>query len=165
MVVGVSGARSRLSNMRSALRLKRFRLTMVYFNKEVGRMFFKKTSKVNKFRNFALILVFLGVFIMYVALLFKNHPILMTILMILGFLSVFLSSFVYLWVGMLSVKTVQVICPNCGRPTKILGRVDLCMFCNEPLTLDPELEGKPFDKKYNRKSYLSAKKNEQRHKG
>jgi hypothetical protein len=26
------------------------------------------------------------------------------------------------------------------------------MYCNEPLTLDPTLEGKEFDEKYNRKT-------------
>jgi len=33
----------------------------------------------------------------------------------------------------------------------MLGRVDMCMHCNEPLTLDPQLEGKEFDETYNRK--------------
>lgn len=115
-------------------------------------MLFKKSSKVNRFRSFALFLVFFGIAIMYVALFFKTHFIIMSIFMIIGFISVMLSSGVYLWVGMLSTKTIKVTCPNCGRPTKVLGRVDICMSCNEPLTLDPELEGKSFDKKYNRKS-------------
>jgi Zinc-ribbon containing domain len=53
---------------------------------------------------------------------------------------------------MLSTKAVQVTCPSCGKTTKILGRVDMCMYCNEPLTLDPNLEGKDFDEKYNRKT-------------
>ena len=34
---------------------------------------------------------------------------------------------------------------------KFLGRVDMCMYCNEPLTLDPTLEGKEFDQSYNSK--------------
>lgn len=128
-------------------------------------MFFKKSSKVNKFRNFALLLVFSGVAIMYLALLFRAYPVVSISLMILGFIFVILSSGVYLWVGMLSVKVVQVICPSCGHPTKVLGRVDLCMSCNEPLTLDPELEGKPFDKKYNRNPYKSISKKEHTKKG
>lgn len=82
----------------------------------------------------------------------------MTIFMFLGVLSILASTGVYLWIGMLSTKTVQVICPNCNKPTKILGRVDICMHCNEPLTLDPELEGKEFDESYNRKSRLAKKK-------
>ncbi|MBM7647009.1 putative RNA-binding Zn-ribbon protein involved in translation (DUF1610 family) [Scopulibacillus daqui] len=119
-------------------------------------MFLKKSSKINKFRTFALLLVFIGIAIMYAGIFFKSHVIIMTIFMLLGFISVILSSGIYLWVGMLSTKTVKVICPNCGKPTKILGRVDMCMSCNEPLTLDPNLEGKPFDIKYNRKSYKKS---------
>ncbi|MDP4163608.1 MAG: DUF2614 family zinc ribbon-containing protein, partial [Bacillota bacterium] len=42
-------------------------------------------------------------------------------------------------------------CPNCGKPTKMLGRVDMCMYCNEPLTLDPKLQGKEFNEDYNKK--------------
>ena len=53
---------------------------------------------------------------------------------------------------MLSTKTVQVLCPSCNKPTKILGRVDICMHCNEPLTLDKNLEGKDFNEKYNQKN-------------
>lgn len=71
--------------------------------------------------------------------------------MLLGIIFIFASTAVYFWIGMLSTKTVQVICPNCGKQTKILGRVDLCMYCNEPLTLDQNLEGKEFDEKYNKK--------------
>lgn len=111
----------------------------------------KYSSKINKIRSFALILIFAGFIIMYIGIFFRQHPIIMTLFMLLGFLSIIASTVVYFWIGMLSTKTVQVQCPNCGKITKILGRVDLCMFCNEPLTLDPDLEGKEFDEKYNRK--------------
>jgi hypothetical protein len=53
---------------------------------------------------------------------------------------------------MLSTKTIQVKCPSCGKPTKMLGKVDMCMYCREPLTLDRKLEGKEFDESYNKKS-------------
>ena len=75
----------------------------------------------------------------------------MTIFMLLGLLFIIASTGVYFWIGMLSTKTVQVLCPSCDKPTKILGRVDICMHCNEPLTLDKNLEGKDFDEKYNKK--------------
>ncbi len=75
----------------------------------------------------------------------------MTIFMLLGLLCIVASTVVYFWIGMLSTKAVQVVCPSCQRYTKMLGRVDMCMYCNEPLTLDPSLEGKDFDEKYNRK--------------
>lgn len=71
--------------------------------------------------------------------------------MLLGLVFMIGSCIVYFWIGMLSTKAVQVICPNCGKPTKILGRVDMCMYCKEPLTLDASLEGKEFDEKYNHK--------------
>ncbi|MBD8006692.1 YgzB family protein [Bacillus norwichensis] len=111
----------------------------------------KYSNKINKIRTFALSLVFVGFIIMYVGIFFQKHPILMTLFMILGLLSIVGSTVVYFWIGMLSTKALQVACPNCGKPTKILGRVDMCMHCNEPLTVDPELEGKEFDESYNRK--------------
>lgn len=88
---------------------------------------------------------------MYVGIFFQKQPILMTLFMLLGLLAIIGSTVVYFWIGMLSTKAVQVICPNCDKATKVLGRVDMCMHCREPLTLDPELEGKEFDENYNRK--------------
>ncbi|USK34445.1 YgzB family protein [Bacillus sp. F19] len=110
----------------------------------------KYSSKINKIRTFALSLVFIGFFIMYIGIFFRTSPIVMTIFMMLGLLSIVGSTVVYFWIGMLSTKAVQVTCPSCSKTTKILGRVDICMYCNEPLTLDPNLEGKDFDEKYNR---------------
>jgi predicted amidophosphoribosyltransferase len=88
---------------------------------------------------------------MYIGIFFKENPILMTIFMILGLLCIVASTVVYFWIGLLSTRTIQVKCPSCGKVTKVLGRVDICMYCDEPLTLDPSLEGKDFDEKYNNK--------------
>ena len=115
----------------------------------------KYSSKINKIRTFALSLIFIGFFVMYVGIFFKNSPIAMTIFMLLGLLSVVASTVVYFWIGMLSTKAVRVMCPSCEKHTKILGRVDICMHCNEPLTLDQNLEGKEFDEKYNQKRNLT----------
>ena len=87
--------------------------------------------------------------------LFRENIIIMTTFMMVGFLAVIASTVVYFWIGMLSTKTVQIICPSCDKPTKMLGRVDACMHCNQPLTMDRNLEGKEFDEKYNKKSYKS----------
>lgn len=111
----------------------------------------KYSNKINKIRTFALSLIFIGFIVMYAGIFFRSSPLVMTIFMILGLLFIIASTVVYFWIGMLSTKTVQVVCPNCGKPTKMLGRVDICMYCNEPLTLDPSLEGKEFDEQYNRK--------------
>lgn len=112
----------------------------------------KYSSKINKIRTFALSLIFVGIAVMYGGVFFRENQWIMTFFILLGFLFIVASTVVYFWIGMLSTKTVQVVCPSCGKVTKLLGRVDMCMYCNEPLTLDPELEGKEFDEKYNRKS-------------
>lgn len=112
----------------------------------------KYTSKINKIRSFALSLIFIGFIVMYGAVFFKNNVILVLLFMGLGLLCIIFSTVIYLWIGMLSTKAVKVICPNCSKQTKMLGRVDICMYCNEPLTLDPNLEGKEFNEEYNRKS-------------
>ncbi len=112
----------------------------------------KLSSKINKIRTFALSLIFIGFIVMYGGIFFRNSPILMTIFMLLGLLFIIASTVVYFWIGMLSTKSVLVECPNCGKTTKVLGRVDMCMYCNEPLTLDKNLEGRDFNKKYNRKN-------------
>jgi membrane glycosyltransferase len=114
----------------------------------------KRKNKINRIRTFALSLVFIGIIVMYGGIYFKSYPVIMVTLMLLGFLAVISSSVVYFWIGMISTKSVKVICPNCDQPTKVLGRVDACMNCNEPLTLDKSLEGKPFDEKYNKKTQL-----------
>ncbi|MFA9559206.1 YgzB family protein [Evansella sp. AB-rgal1] len=111
----------------------------------------KYSNKINKIRTFALVLIFGGIIIMYLGLFFQRSPLFMTLFMILGFLSIIASTVIYFWIGMLSSKTVQVVCPNCGKYTKMLGRVDACMYCSEPLTLDKSLEGKDFDEDYNKK--------------
>jgi uncharacterized membrane protein affecting hemolysin expression len=112
----------------------------------------KYSSKINKIRTFALSLIFVGFFVMYLGIFFRKSPVVTTIFMLLGLLFIIFSTVVYFWIGMLSTKAVQVVCPNCGKHTKILGRVDMCMHCREPLTLDPTLEGKEFNEKYNHKN-------------
>ncbi|RDW17427.1 YgzB family protein [Oceanobacillus chungangensis] len=115
------------------------------------------SSKINKIRSFALILVFAGILLMYVGLLTRKVEWLMVIFFILGVLMVLLSCVVYVWIGSLSLKAVPVICPSCDKHTKMLGRVDACMHCKQPLTMDKSLEGKEFDEKYNTRRYAKGK--------
>jgi hypothetical protein len=110
------------------------------------------SSKINKIRTFALSLIFIGFIVMYAGIFFRTSPLIMTIFMILGLLFIIASTVVYFWIGLLSTRTIQVKCPSCGKPTKMLGKVDMCMHCREPLTLDRKLEGKEFDESYNMKS-------------
>jgi Zinc-ribbon containing domain len=124
------------------------------------------SSKINKIRSFALILIFAGIILMYIGILVKRIEWLMIIFFILGVLAVVLSCVVYLWIGTLSLKAVPIICPSCEKPTKMLGRVDACMHCKQPLTLDKNLEGKEFDERYNSRRYrkeIKAKKENNMH--
>ena len=82
----------------------------------------------------------------------------MTIAMMIGFLAVISSTVVYFFIGMLSTRAVPVECPSCGKHTKVLGRVDACMHCNQPLTVDKDLEGLDFDEKYNENHKSNSKK-------
>jgi hypothetical protein len=107
-------------------------------------------NKINRIRSFALSLIFIGVVIMYLGIFFRKYEIIMLIFMVLGLLAILGSVVVYAWIGTLSTRAVQIVCPNCGKATKMLGRVDMCGHCREPLTLDPSLEGKEFDVAYNR---------------
>lgn len=108
-------------------------------------------NKINRIRTFALSLIFIGVVIMYAGIFFRKYEIIMLIFMALGVLCIVGSTITYAWIGAISTKAAQVVCPNCGGLTKILGRVDMCGHCREPLTMDPSLEGKEFDESYNRK--------------
>jgi len=118
-------------------------------------------NKINRIRSFALALIFAGVVIMYIGIFFRKNEIVMLIFMFLGVLAILSSTIVYAWIGSLSTRAVQIVCPNCGKQTKMLGRVDMCGHCREPLTLDPSLEGKEFDESYNRpKSRAAAAKEE-----
>ncbi|WP_102693976.1 YgzB family protein [Rummeliibacillus pycnus] len=109
-------------------------------------------SKINKIRTFALSLIFIGFIIMYGAVIFREYKWLVVIFMTLGVLCIIGSTMVYAWIGFLSTQAVLVECPNCHKHTKVLGRVDMCMFCSEPLTLDKSLEGKEFNQDYNNKT-------------
>ncbi|HAM79350.1 YgzB family protein [Ornithinibacillus bavariensis] len=122
------------------------------------------SSKINKIRSFALILVFAGILLMYVGLLLKKFEWVMVLFFILGVISIVLSTVVYFWIGMLSTKAIPIVCPSCNKPTKMLGRVDACMHCKQPLTLDKELEGKEFDEKYNSRKYRRELKKKQSNK-
>lgn len=118
------------------------------------------SSKINKIRSFALILLFAGMIIMYGGIFFRNIQWLSFVFFGLGILFIVFSTVVYFWIGLLSTRAVPIICPSCEKPTKMLGIVDACMHCKQPLTLDESLEGKEFDEKYNSPEYRRKLKKE-----
>lgn len=98
------------------------------------------SGKLNKLRSYAMLILILGVGVMYLAILAKPYPILMAILMMLGFLIVILAASSYFWTGLLSNKAALVKCPSCGKTTKMLGTNDECMFCKQKISLDPKFK-------------------------
>ncbi|HIV73555.1 MAG TPA: YgzB family protein [Candidatus Pseudogracilibacillus intestinigallinarum] len=117
-------------------------------------------NRINRIRSFALSLIFIGIGVMYIGILLKKTPWLMVTFFVLGVLFIIFSTVVYFWIGLLSTRAIPIICPNCEKPTKMLGRVDACMHCRQPLTLDKNLEGKEFDEKYNSAAYRKQLKKE-----
>lgn len=111
------------------------------------------SSKINKIRSFALFLLFFGMIIMYGGIFFRSVQWLTFVFFGLGILFIVFSTAVYFWIGLLSTRAVPIICPSCEKPTKMLGVVDACMHCKQPLTLEKSLEGKEFDEKYNSPEY------------
>ncbi len=109
----------------------------------------RKTNKIKRIRGYALAMVFAGLIIMYLGVFFRETQWLFGLFILPGFIPLALSVVIYFWVGMISTRIITVECPNCNRPTKLLGRVDYCYFCKEPLTIDKELEGEAFNLDYN----------------
>lgn len=107
-------------------------------------------NKINRIRSFALSLIFIGFIIMYIGIFFRSNEFVMLTFMILGVLAIIASTVVYAWIGALSTKAVRIQCPSCLKHTKMLGRVDMCGHCRQPLTMDPSLDGKEFDVAYNK---------------
>lgn len=93
------------------------------------------TGKINKIRTFALLLIFIGVGIMYLGFVWSH---LMLLFFILGMLATFASVGIYFWIGILSTHAVKVICPECQKETKVLGKKDQCMYCKAILSVDPK---------------------------
>lgn len=102
-----------------------------------------KTSKINEFRLWGLVLTLAGMGMMVLG----TSGILMWgtqgrafagVFMVLGMILLLGSVAIYFWAGMLSTSAVVLECPECARQTKILGKTDRCMFCRTILTLDPD---------------------------
>lgn len=101
-----------------------------------------KSSKINEFRLWGLLLTLIGMGIMVcgtAGMIFWGEAgkIIAVLFLAIGMISLLLSMGVYFWAGMLSTSAVILACPECGRQTKLLGTTDRCMFCKTILTLDP----------------------------
>ncbi len=110
-------------------------------------MFFK-TSKINEFRLWGLLLTMVGMGVMILGtagIVFwgRKGEVIAGIFLVLGMIGMFASVAVYFWAGMMSTSAVMLECPECGKQTKMLGKTDRCMFCKTILTLDPRYADEP----------------------
>lgn len=104
-------------------------------------MFFK-SSKVNEFRLWGLLLTMAGMGIMILGsagIILWGHKgqIFSIVFLVIGLISMMASLAIYFWAGMLSTSAIVLECPECGKQTKMLGKTDRCMFCKTILTTDP----------------------------
>ncbi|PZE20664.1 DUF2614 family zinc ribbon-containing protein [Paenibacillus xerothermodurans] len=103
-----------------------------------------KSSKVNEFRLWGLLLTMGGMLLMIAGLagiVFNwgaAGKIIAGAFMVIGAMAMLASMGVYFWAGMMSTSATVVECPECGKPTKLLGKTDRCMFCKTILSLDPK---------------------------
>jgi hypothetical protein len=101
-----------------------------------------KTSKINEFRLWGLLLTMGGMGLMIVGLagvVFNwgsIGKIIAGIFMVIGMIAMLGSMAIYFSAGMLSTSAVTLECPECGKVTKVLGKTDRCMFCKTVLTFD-----------------------------
>lgn len=100
-----------------------------------------KSSKLNEFRLWGLLLTLIGMGIM----LLGTIPILLwdnvgksyaIIFFVIGMFSMLGSVAVYFFAGVMSTSAIVIECPECGKPTKILGKTDRCMYCKTILSLE-----------------------------
>lgn len=103
-----------------------------------------KTSKVNEFRLWGLLLTLGGMLLMITGLagiVFewgKAGRILAATSMVLGGISMLVSMAIYFTAGMMSTSATVLECPECGKHTKMLGKTDRCMYCKTILSFDPK---------------------------
>lgn len=102
-----------------------------------------KSSKINEFRLWGLLLTLGGMGLMIAgtaAIVFKwpGSGIISGLGLVLGLIAMMGSMAIYFWAGMMSTSTVTIECPECGKPTKMIGKTDRCMFCKTILTFDPD---------------------------
>ncbi|OXM83934.1 DUF2614 family zinc ribbon-containing protein [Paenibacillus rigui] len=103
-----------------------------------------KSSKVNEFRLWGLLLTMGGMLLMIVGLagiVFdwgSAGKIMAVTFMFIGAIAMLGSMGIYFWAGMMSTSATVIECPECGKPTKMIGKTDRCMFCKTILSMDPK---------------------------
>lgn len=103
-----------------------------------------KTAKIVAFRTWGLLLTIIGMMLMVLGtagIVFWGQAgkIVAAIGLIIGLIAMMGSLGIYFWAGMLSTSVKTIECPECHKPTKMLGKTDRCMFCRTIMTTDINL--------------------------
>ena len=109
--------------------------------KEIYNMRFK-TSKMNEFRFWGLVLMMAGMAFMVagtagIAFSFPGARVIAVAGLVFGLIAMMGSIAIYFFAGMLSTSMTTLECPECGKVTRMLGKTDRCNHCKTILTLDP----------------------------
>ena len=101
-----------------------------------------KSSKINEFRLWGLLLTMAGMGIMVLGtsgIIFWGQKgiVFASIFLVVGMLSMVASMGIYFWAGILSTSAIILECPECGKQTKLIGKTDRCMFCKTIISIDP----------------------------
>jgi hypothetical protein len=105
---------------------------------------FNRTNKLNEMRLWAMILMLVGMLVMILGtagIVFWGQAgkIFAGIFLAIGCVGLLGSVGIYFYAGMMSTSVKSIVCPECGKETKMLGKTDRCMHCKTILTLDPAL--------------------------
>ncbi|WP_195575282.1 DUF2614 family zinc ribbon-containing protein [Paenibacillus sp. 1001270B_150601_E10] len=110
---------------------------------EKAKRFLFRSSKINEFRLWGLLLTMGGMGLMVlgtsgILMWGTSGRLFAAVFMVIGMIALLGSVAVYFAAGMLSTSAMILVCPECGRQTKVLGKTDRCMFCRTMLTFDPD---------------------------
>lgn len=85
---------------------------------------------INKFRNWALVFMFGGFFLMYLGMFNKG---LLPFLLVIGGFGVVLGILMYFRFGPVNPSIHETECPRCGVKVRLTGKTDACSHCGQGL--------------------------------
>ncbi|MCL6593403.1 MAG: hypothetical protein K6T31_05460 [Alicyclobacillus sp.] len=95
----------------------------------------------NKWRNWALVFMFGGFFIMYAGV---YHRAWIPYLLAIGTAGVLAGILIYFRFGPVNPALHNVQCPRCGKVTRLTGVVDACSHCRQPLRRTAQGDYEPY---------------------
>jgi endogenous inhibitor of DNA gyrase (YacG/DUF329 family) len=95
----------------------------------------------NKWRNWALVFMFGGFFVMYCGMYSIG---LLPYLLVIGSIGVVIGILIYFRFGPVNKTIQESECPRCGKPTRLTGETDACSHCQQPLRRTKDGNYEPY---------------------